>query len=259
MENYYSLLGISYNASAQDVKRAFREKAKLIHPDIAGDSAEANMRKLLTAYEVLSDQERRYEYDRIYRKLIQKVGFDYRKFLQDQDDDPQCQAKLVFFDLLHLNEESAVALWRKNGGVDFRLEKYFDREDWMDCTFILAEELQKRNYYYEAFVLLVSLVRSERQKPYFKHFMSDLEGTLKELVRVKLKAAVDNETYISCMKMLIGLGFSKRDEAKWMRSMAEALLQAGDKHKAQEILQEALTRDPRLSNTVTLKRKLAMG
>ena len=35
MENYYSLLGIDKNATPQDVKKAFRSQAKLLHPDIA--------------------------------------------------------------------------------------------------------------------------------------------------------------------------------------------------------------------------------
>lgn len=256
MENYYSLLGIDRNSSSQDIKRAFREQAKRLHPDIAGSGAEGEMRKLLLAYEVLSDQERRYEYDRRYGSFIKKVGFDYRTFLQERRDDPKSQAKLVFFDLLHLEGERALAVWRTQGGLEFPMDKYLDREDWMDCTFILAEELQKRRCYYEAFMLLVALIRAERQRPYFKHFMSELEGILKELVRFRLKSSVNKETYIACMETLLGLGFPPRDEARWMRSMAETLFQLGEMHTAQGILREALKRDPRLSHVVQLKQKL---
>jgi curved DNA-binding protein CbpA len=256
VENYYSLLGIDQNSSAQEIKRAFREQAKRLHPDIAGKSGEGKMRKLLSAYEVLSDQERRYEYDRVYSRRVQRVEFDYRSFLESQEDDPASQAKLVFFDLLHLDEERALAVWRTQGGLGFPMEQYLNREDWMDCTFILAEELEKRQCYYEAFVLLVNLVREERRKPYFRHFMSDIEGFLKELVRLRLKASVDEETYVVCMETLLELGFSSRDEARWMRSLAETLVQLGDITAARRVFREALKRDPALPNVVQLRRKL---
>jgi len=256
LENYYSLLGVREDAGSQDIKKAFREKAKHLHPDIAGEMAAGQMRKLLTAYEVLSDRDRRCEYDRAYSRFAAKFHFDYRTFLREQADIPESQSKLIFFQLLHLEEEEAVAVWEKQGGLNFRLEKYLDREDWMDCAFMLAEELDKRQRYYEAFVLLVSLVREERSRPYFRHFMEEVETFLKELVRLRLKSVTDTGTYADCLESLIGLGFSGRDEARWMRSMAEALLSLGDNGQAGRIFREALVRDPALPNVKQLKKKL---
>jgi curved DNA-binding protein CbpA len=256
LENYYSLLGINQSASPGDIKKAFRDRAKQLHPDIAGSAAEGEMRKLLAAYEVLSDQERRYTYDRAYERFIKKYHFDYRTFLREQPDDPESQAKLIFFDLLHLEEEEAISLWRARGGLDFPLEQYLDREDWMDCAFILAEELNKRQSYYESFVLLVNLIREEQRRPYFRHFMEELEMFLKELVRLKLKSSVDAVTYVECMEILLGLGFSPKDEARWMRSMAETLVHLGDLRAARGVFQEALKRDPALAKAVRLRRKL---
>jgi curved DNA-binding protein CbpA len=256
LENYYGLLGIDQLASPQDIKRAFRDKAKRLHPDIAGHAAEGEMRKLLTAYEVLSDRDRRYEYDRAYDRFIKKYNFDYRAFLREQPDDPESQAKLIFFDLLHLEEEEAIDLWRARGGLDFPLEHYLDREDWMDCAFILAEELNKRQCYYESFILLVSLIREEQRRPYFRHFMEELETVLKELVRLRLRSSVDAATYVECMEILLDLGFSPKDEARWMRSMAETLVRMGDLRAARGVFREALKRDPALANTVQLRRKL---
>jgi curved DNA-binding protein CbpA len=256
MENYYSLLGLSPDASSRDIKRAFREQAKRMHPDIAGNATGEKMRKLLTAYEILSDPERRYEYDRAYGRFLKKYHFDYRTFLREQEEDPASQAKLVFFELLHREEEEALRIWRTRGGVNFPMENYLDREDWMDCTFILAEELAKRRHYYEAFTLLVHLIREERRRPYFRHFMEEPENLLKEIVRLRLRSAVDGETYIECMEILLKLGFSPRDEARWMRSMAETLVKMGEMNAAQSVFREALRRDPALPNVVQLRRKL---
>ena len=260
MTNYYELLEIPQNAPAQEIKRAFREKAKRLHPDIMGDAGADEMRKLLAAYEVLSDADRRFEYDRAYNrfagKYLGKKGFDYRRFLMEREDDPESQAKLIFFELLHLEEDSALAIWRKQGALEFRLDKYLDREDWMDCSYILAEELARRQMIYEAFVLLVGLVREERKRPYFRHFMAEVETFLKELVRLRLRVAVDAETYIECMEALLDLGFTPREEARWMRSIAEALVSLGELDEASFFFREALKKDPKLPNTVQLRRKL---
>jgi uncharacterized protein YqgQ len=261
MENYYSCLGVSPTATPQEIKKAFREKAKLIHPDLAGKAgsgvaAEEGMRRLLNAYETLSDKDRRDEYDQAYSRFVNAYRFDYRTFLREQDDDGASQAKLIFFELLHLEYEEALRIWEEQGGLDFPMERHLEREDWMDCSLILAEELEKRQRYYESFMLLVSLVREERRRPYFRHFMPDVEIFLKELVRLRLRAAVDNETYLECMELLLELRFPPKDEARWLRSMAETLVRMKDMNAAQGIFREALKRDPALSNAMQLRRKL---
>ena len=224
MNNFYELLGINRNASAQEIKKAFREKAKKLHPDIAGEKGLGEMRKILAAYEILCDSNRRFEYDRAYtrfaRKYCDKQDFDYRSFLREKKDDPSSQAKLIFFELLHLEEDEALSIWQSQGGLEFPLNKYLDREDWMDCTFILAEELDKRSDSYEAFVLLVALVREERRSPYFKHFMEEVEKLLERIVRLRLRSAVDSETYLECMEVLLGLGFPPRYKARISRAIA---------------------------------------
>jgi tetratricopeptide (TPR) repeat protein len=163
---------------------------------------------------------------------------------------------LIFFELLHFEEDNALSIWETQGALEFPLEKYLEREDWMDCTFILAEELEKRRRYYEAFVLLLHLIKEERRRPYFKHFMEEVETFLKELVRLHLRSAVDTETYVDCIQMLLGLGFTSRDEARWMRSLAEALIHLGETNNAARIFREALNRDPGLPNVIQLRKKL---
>ena len=199
------MLGVERGASAGEIKKAFREKAKRLHPDIAGSDAAEAMRRLICAYEVLSNSQRRYEYDRAYSRFFKTSGFNYRQWLREQDD-PVSQTKLIFFELLHLEEEEAIAVWRRNGGLDFPMEKYMDREDWMDCLFILAEELDKKSSPYEAFRLLTVLLYEEHRKPYFKLFTEELEKLLKALVRFRLKNQVDEQTWVSCVETMAYLG-----------------------------------------------------
>jgi tetratricopeptide (TPR) repeat protein len=255
MTDYYTTLGLRQDASAGDIKRAFRDKAKRLHPDIAGKGAEGEMRKLLTAYEVLSNRDRRYEYDRAYSRFIKHLDFDYRSWLRDRMEDPASRAKLIFFELLHQEAEAAAAVWDRSGGLDFPMEKYLDREDWMDCLYLLAEGLDRQGRVYEAFELLIRLVREERRRPYFRHFMDDVEAFLKEMVRLRLRAGVGDQLWVDCLGTLLELGFSPKDEARWMRSMAETLLKMGDKNAALGIIREALRLDPALPNANRLRQK----
>jgi len=221
LNNHYELLGINQSASPSEIKRAFREKAKQLHPDIAGVTRAEAMRKLISAYEVLSNPERRFEYDKAYSRFVKKCGFDYRKWLSEQDD-PSCQAKLIFYDLLHLEEDRAIEVWRKNGALDFHMEKYMDREDWMDCSFILAEELDRKGCSYEAFKLLAAILAEERRRPYFRHFTEEIENFIKLLVKSRLKPSLNRETWIECLKTMMELGFSEKDKKRYMNLINRA-------------------------------------
>ncbi len=60
-ENYYEVLGLRRGASDEDVKQAFRDLAKTLHPDRnPGDpEAERRFKLVTTAYEALKDDARR--------------------------------------------------------------------------------------------------------------------------------------------------------------------------------------------------------
>lgn len=64
-EDYYEILGISKNASADEIKRAYRRKALKYHPDKnpGNTEAEAKFKRAAEAYEVLSDPNKRSQYD----------------------------------------------------------------------------------------------------------------------------------------------------------------------------------------------------
>jgi molecular chaperone DnaJ len=63
--DYYEVLGVGRNASSDDLKSAFRQKARLLHPDVNKEAdAEDRFKELNEAYAVLSDTEKRAAYDR---------------------------------------------------------------------------------------------------------------------------------------------------------------------------------------------------
>jgi molecular chaperone DnaJ len=66
-QDYYETLGIARDADEAEIKRAYRQKAKELHPDRNPDDrsrAEQEFKRVAEAYEVLSDRQKRAQYDR---------------------------------------------------------------------------------------------------------------------------------------------------------------------------------------------------
>jgi len=65
-KDYYSILGVARDATAEDIKKAFRKLARKYHPDVSKEkNAEARMKEVNEAHAVLSDPEKRAAYDQL--------------------------------------------------------------------------------------------------------------------------------------------------------------------------------------------------
>lgn len=72
-KDYYQTLGVDKTANAQEIKKAFRKKAHQHHPDKGGD--EAAFKEINEAYQVLSDQNKRQQYDQYGQTFDGQGGF----------------------------------------------------------------------------------------------------------------------------------------------------------------------------------------
>lgn len=62
--DYYEVIGVSRQATVEEIRRVFRSKARNLHPDNKQSGDEAAFKELAEAYEVLCDEQKRSLYDR---------------------------------------------------------------------------------------------------------------------------------------------------------------------------------------------------
>ncbi len=89
-KDYYEILGVDRNATSEEIKRAYRRLAKKYHPDMyKGDKKEAEekFKEISEAYEVLSDPQKRENYDRFGHAGVDfgPGGFDWSHFTRFKD------------------------------------------------------------------------------------------------------------------------------------------------------------------------------
>jgi molecular chaperone DnaJ len=88
-KDYYEILGVKKTASEDELKKAYRNLAKKYHPDKnkGNKEAEAKFKEISEAYAVLSDKEKRDQYDRLGREAFGPgganpfAGFDFSEFM----------------------------------------------------------------------------------------------------------------------------------------------------------------------------------
>ena len=76
-QDYYQILGVTRDASAEDIKKAYRRLARKYHPDVSKEArAEERFKEVAEAYEVLREPEKRAAYDQLGNNW--RAGQDFR-------------------------------------------------------------------------------------------------------------------------------------------------------------------------------------
>lgn len=86
-KDYYEVLGVSKTASEEEIKRAFRKLAKQYHPDVNKEAgAEEKFKEIGEAYAILSDPEKRRQYDQFGHAAFDGGSSGFQGFSADDID-----------------------------------------------------------------------------------------------------------------------------------------------------------------------------
>lgn len=86
-KDYYEVLGVSKTASEEEIKRAFRKLAKQYHPDVnKEEGAEEKFKEIGEAYAILSDPEKRRQYDQFGHAAFDGGSSGFQGFSADDID-----------------------------------------------------------------------------------------------------------------------------------------------------------------------------
>lgn len=246
MIDCYKILGVRKDATAAEIKRAYRQKAKILHPDINRSESSAEFQELVRAYEILSDQRQRsifndsFETRGTYTKN-NVSSFDYYQWLSARTDE-ESRAKLIFFELMHEREDEAVMEFKRMNmeHAGFNLKHWFSREDFMDYGYILAEELTLRNEYYDAVLLLEQIIRMEYSYNYFRIFFPEVMEFTLSILRRNIYNTINDELALDVFERALDLGFPEKDNAFFLRVMSEIYEKMGDAQTAAICFEESL-------------------
>jgi len=170
VQNYYQLLCVNEDADPQEIKRAFRKLAQAYHPDKHKNSPESAgyFKVLLNAYSILSDEERRKQYDLFLKarrgldkqhgkktttavpereNIIQTVYNQLNMFLWDIEDFLRELDPVLLF-----KEYAGIPLWIYVGKILKYIDKWvFNPNQFVDHVFSVSSrsKVAFSNYFYD--------------------------------------------------------------------------------------------------------------
>ena len=285
--NYYQILEISRNATASEIKQAFRKLAKLYHPDkldtdFSPDelaNAKQRFREVCNAYDVLQDEKRKSDYDRILQN-IERQKNSYQSYFDRRSelDTDYAKLELLFHALLHQNYETGISIYEQlcrkceKKGTKWRPDDFFNYEDSRDCEFLIAEAYQNLGFSNGgssisercrkiglARQIYESLLSAEGRRPCFKHFIKEVKERLKRIYLYHFSVeGYERMTQIPLTKIQ-ALKLPKQETAWMFKKIAEFYVEIDLFPEARKVLLMAFELQPNLAGAKKICRTLNMG
>lgn len=262
MVNYYDILEVHQEVSAEEIKRSFRTLIKKYHPDIHSQNklwAESKTRVIIQAYKTLSDSVTREQYDKQYKHLFQtRRRPRYPKKETTTDDDIQARIRIIFFDLLDGHINNAVDNYERlvKDFHNFDFLSYLNYRDYIDCKFLLAEAYEKLKRYDVAIGLYEFLLERGKGSANRRHLLHEIKERIRNIYCRNLARSAPPEKALGYYEKVLKLNLYKSENAFIYKKMAECFLKMEEYENALKYLNIALSLKPNLQGTNKLKTKL---
>ncbi len=262
--NYYDILEVHQEVSAEEIKRSFRTLIKKYHPDIHGPNklwAESKTKVIIQAYKTLSDSATREQYDRLYSHHLHNSRtrrHTKRENTQTEDEGIRARVRLVFDDLLNGYAQNAVnnyeRLLKDHADAEFLL--HLKHRDYIDCKFLLAEAYEKLGQYEVAIEFYEFIYERGNGAHHRSHLVTEIKERIRNIYCRKLTKSAPPEKALGYYEKVLKLKLNKNENAFIYKKMAECYLKLKDYEKALVHLKTALSLKPNVQGLNKIKTKL---
>ena len=281
--DYYQILEIERDATAREIKGAYRKLAKRYHPDKNPERtafAEKMFREVCNAYNTLQDKKRRSDYDRTLQ-TIERQRKSHEVYLDRLNRLNQTYAKLELLlqALVHHNYETGVSMYEQlqhhshEIGREWRIDDFLSYEESRDCEFLVAEAYQKLGFsngdqssvleryrkIEQAMLMYESLLSAETKRPCFRHFIREVKDRLKLIYLYHFTVEGYSQTHPIPLTKIRELQLSKRETAWMYKKVAEFYVEIDRFREARTVLKMAFELQPRLTGAKKICQTLNMG
>lgn len=280
--DYYQILEVRRDATAPEIKRAFRRLAKRYHPDKNPEQfacAEQMFLEVCRAYNTLRDKNQKSDYDRQLQS-IERQRKAREAYLEKLSKLNQSYAKLELLleALLHQNYETGISLYeqlRHNNqetGKEWRIDDFLSYEESRDCEFLIAEAYQNLGFsngdpsrvferhrkIKQAMLMYESLLSAEAKRPCFRHFIHEVKERLKFIYLYHFSVDGYRRTYHIPLTKIRALKLPKRETAWMYKKIAEFYVEIDRLPEARTVLKMAFELQPRLTGAKKICKTLNM-
>ena len=281
--DYYQILEIERDATAREIKSAYRILAKRYHPDKNPERtafAEKMFREVCNAYDTLQDKKRKSDYDRTLRTIerqqkSEEIYFDRLKRINQT----YAKLELLLQALLHHNYETGVSMYEQlqhrsqEIGKQLCIDDFLSYEESRDCEFLIAEAYQKLGFsngdpssvldryrkIEQAMLMYESLLSAETKRPCFRHFIREVKDRLKFIYLYHFSVEGYDQTHPIPLTKIRELKLSKRETAWMYKKIAEFYVEIDQFREARTVLKMAFELQPRLTGAKKICQTLNMG
>ncbi len=288
--DYYQILEIRRDATANEIKSAFRKLAKRYHPDKNPERiafAEKMFREVCNAYSTLHNRKQKSDYDRVLQTIERQQstqnGFangtlQHETYLDKLNKLNQNYAKLELLleALLHQNYETGISMYEQlrhhseETGQEWRIDDFLSYEESRDCEFLIAEAYQKLGFsngdtpstlerhrnIEQAMLIYESLLSAEVKRPCFKHFIREVKERLKYIYLYHFSVEGHHQTSQIPLTKIRALKLPKRETAWIYKKIAEFYVEIDQYPEARTVLKMAFELQPRLTGAKKICRTL---
>lgn len=179
--------------------------------------------------------------------------------LKKWQDTTNFQVRTILLDLLDNRGRQALEncdrLKRDIQG--FHLLSYFSFRDYIDCTFLLAEECERQRKYSEALEFYEEAYLRLEQGRKRQYLLDEIKDRIQRIYCRHLARGVDPQRAIAYYEKVLELKLGKGEQAYIHKKMAECYLKMGDYYSAATYLNIALSLKPNLRGMQRICEKLA--